>query len=203
MVQNGFLLAKLTGKVSDDGLVQVEMQFGVKRYCVPVFSFPLLAQPYQEWIDEHKDKFLAIVGFEDGNMEKPLLFGMRPTKNNGVPAEGLDKKVYLLSTKFRVWLNDEDNEAVIDVLDGGKIKLGDKSVTEHGVLGDKLKKWLEDFSDEASSACEKAAQIQVVTAVGTSSVPTNAADFLAIKVNIEALKARLDEILSDETVFLK
>lgn len=203
------LLGRFTGEVVED-MVEVELKFNVTRLCTPVFAFPLFGQPHKEWIDKYKDKFMAVIAFEEeNNMEKPLLIGLKPLKNNSLPAEGLDQMTYLMSTNFRVWMNDKDNELVIDVLNGGKVKLGDKNVTEHAMLGDKTATFLNDIIDLMKDLCDKVAAITVSTAVGPSSPPVNVADIILVKTQITAkvtaaqTTGTLDKLLSSDTVYLK
>lgn len=198
--------AKMTGVLKDGYLVEVEDMFKVKRYAQPVFAFPMTAAPYQDWIDTYKDKFLAVITFEnDGNDEdeqRALMIGITPLVNNQTPSEGLEGHIMVLSKNYRQWINDATNEYVIDVLNNGKIKFGDKNVTEPVLLGNKTKTLLEDLCDKATDACTAAAQITVPTPAGTSGPPINAASFTQLAVDFATIKGQLGTLLS-QMVFTK
>lgn len=191
-------IAKITGEVKDE-YVQVITRMGVKRYVKPMFAFPLVARSYKSWITKHKDKFMAVIAFEQDILEKGVMLGLVPLPGNNLPAEGLDDNVIMFSEKHRVWLNDTDNEMVLDLLEnGGWIKLGSKDATEHGLLGDKTKKHLEDLCDKAQDMATAVAQLTVSTAVGPSSVPINAASFVQLAVDFVTIKTALADILSEK-----
>ena len=192
--------AKMTGVVKEDILVEVVDMFGVTRYCQPIFAFPVIGIPYQDWVDTYKDKFLAVITFQDDgdpeDMQRALMMGMVPLKENQTPTEGLDKHIMMLSKNFRLWFNDADVEFVIDNLNSGKIKFGNKNVTEPLMLGDKTKDWLSDLCDKAHDISTQAAAITVPTSVGTSGPPVNAAQFTQLAADITALKGQLTTLLS-------
>ena len=189
-------LAKLTGEVKDFH-IEVMTKMGTRRFCRPIFAFPLLARPSTAWVNKYKDKFFAAITHEINNPEKVLFIGLVPMESNGLPEEGVDDNVFLLSEKFRLWFNDEENKTVWDSLDGGELLLGDKNATEHALLGDKTIQWLEDLSDQVMDLADQCALITVPTVVGPSGVPINAAAFNTISLSVSALQGQLNTLLSE------
>ena len=186
------VLGRLTGEVQDE-LIEVELQFGMKRFCKPVFAFPLIAAPYTDWVTEYKDKYMGLVGFANNkkgdNLEEALLMGIIPLKDNQTPVETLDQgNVFIMTKNFRLWVDDTGNKYIVDVLNAGEILLGDKNVTEKAMLGDTTVQMLSDIITQILA-------ITVATPAGTSGPPLNAAAF-------SALQAQLQTLLS-QTVKLK
>jgi hypothetical protein len=161
------------------------------------------------------------VSFEKGNPRAPMYVlghhGYSPDGKTPEKPERLkDIKNYWFMTPEGqgIELDDTKKEIILSII--GKFKLGDGEVTEPAVLGHELQTKLEALCDEISAACAKAqsmntavAIITVPTAVGPSGVPVNAAsftqlsaDFAAIKVNVDQIKAEIEIILS-ETIFIK
>jgi len=198
--------AKLTGVLHDGVLIEVIDVFGVTRYAQPIFAFPMTGVPYQDWVDTYKDKFLAVITFQDDgdpeDKQRCLMMGMVPLKDNQTPQEGLEGHIMLLAKNFRIWMNDVDNEMVLDNLNGGKIKFGSDLADEPVMLGDTTKQWLEDVCDKAKSLCNTAAQITVTCAApgNPSSVPVNAAAFTQLAIDFQLLKQQISNLLSN-TVF--
>jgi len=198
--------AKITGVIKDDFLIEVVDMFGVTRYVQPIFAFPLTAIPYQDWVNEYKDKFLAVITFQDdGNsedMQRGLMMGMVPLKNNQTPQEGLDGQIMLLAKNFRIWLNDTDNELVLDNLNNGKIKFGNTLADEPLMLGDTTKQWLNDFASKVKDLGNATSQITVTCppSGGTSSPPINNVQLTQIVIDIQLLIQQLPQLLS-QTVF--
>ena len=161
------------------------------------------------------------VEFEMGNTRNPIWnfghFSFLPDgKTPEKPAELKDINNFWFMTPEgqRVELDDTNKQIIVTLIE--KLLLGDKDVTEPGVLGNILKAKLETLCTKAATACTKAqsmntqiAIITVPTAVGPSGVPVNAAAFTAlgaefavIKTEIDTLKNQLNQVLS-EMVFLK
>lgn len=211
-----FELGTLTGEV-EDAHVEVETLMSVKRMCKPMFAFPVIAHASKNWVEKYKDKFQALIAYENGNKEKAIMLGLVPIgKGDVLPEEGLEDNVYMISEKFRTWMNDKDNQYVIDTLDDGEILLGNKDVTEHAVLGDIMQKWLEDYIDKHKEIVAKCkdmntsiSQLTVNTAVGPSSPPVNIADFAQFiadfalfSTDLDTLKSRLPDLLSQKVKLL-
>lgn len=195
-------LAKLTGNIVDN-MVEVDIGRDVIRLCTPVFAFPLIAMPYKEWLTAYKDKFLAIISYQEGNMEKPLFLGLKPILDNNFPVETFDQNAFIVSKEFRVWINDKDKKITIDIIGSGKIMLGNKDVTEHAVLGDTAKDWLKDISDKLADLCLEVSKITVPTPSGPSGVPVNLPAIIKIQTAVKSLQqAPLNKILS-KSVLLK
>lgn len=126
-------------------------------------------------------------------------------KDQTVP--GAAKDIFVFATpKGHTWVVDEKNNKIYFTFKDGKtvlidkdhVKIGATSAThEKSTLGETTKKKLENICDKAQSACEKAAQIQVPTAMGLSGVPTNAADFVQLAADFATIKSELPEILSN------
>lgn len=160
------------------------------------------------------------VEFEKGNPRAPIWnfghFGEKPDGAMEKPEELKDVKNYWFMTPEgqRIELDDTNKQIVLTLLE--KLMLGDKDVTEPGVLGNILKTKLETLCTKTALACTKAqsmntkvATITVPTAVGPSGVPVNAADFITlatdfaqIKADVDSLKSELGDVLS-EIIFLK
>lgn len=145
------------------------------------------------------------VTFRGGNAKKPLWeYGWQPEKS-AIPEA--DKDIYVFRTpkghvlvfdekNSKLYLNYKDGKGIVITKD--KINIGKMGGTqEKSTLGETTKKKLEDICDKAKSACEKAAQIQVPTAMGTSGVPTNAGDFVQLASDFASIKSSLGDILSD------
>lgn len=152
--------AKLNGKLLDGKFIGFKLPGGPNLYARPCFSFPVIAVPTQEWLDEYGSKYLAIVTLEEGT-EEWLFMGLVPLDSNAPVLEGYENNYFVISKYFRIHLNDSDKVCVIQCLDNdGKILLGNKDVTEPGVLGNKnsdaLKK-LADFIIEGFDNFENAA----------------------------------------------
>lgn len=198
--------ARITGVIKDGYLIEVVDMFKVTRYCQPIFAFPVVGIPYQDWVTTYKDKFLAVITFQDDgdpeDMQRALMMGILPLVDNQTPSEGLEGHIMMLAKSFRIWINDVDNELVLDILQAGKIKLGDKTVTEPLMLGNKTKSWLEDICDKAKDACTQAAAITVPTPAGTSGTPINNAQFTQLATDFTTLKGQITSLLSTQ-VFTK
>jgi hypothetical protein len=195
------LLGVLTGETKDE-LIEVQLHFGMKRMCRPVFAFPFLSAPYKDWVDTYKDKFMGIVTFlnndKGDNFEEAILIGIMPLPNNSTPQEKLsDGNTILLTKNFRQWIDDQNNKYIIDVLNNGKILLGDKNVTEQAVLGNKAVQFINDLITQINLTLDQCASITVVTPVGNSSPPVNAPAFMAIKAQITLLQQTINTILSN------
>jgi hypothetical protein len=192
--------ARITGVIKEGYLIEVVDMFSTLRYCQPMFAFPTVGIPYQDWVDTYKDKFLAVITFQDDgdpeDMQRALMMGMVPLVDNQTPAEGLEGHIMMLAKHFRIWMNDVDKELVLDNLNAGKIKFGNKNVTEPLMLGDKTKSWLEDICDKAKDTCTYAAAITVPTPAGTSGPPVNAAQFTQLATDFAALKTQISTLLS-------
>ncbi len=144
--------AKLTGVIdANSGFIQVELLDKDKVYARPVFSFPLIAIITKDWLDAYKDRFMAVVDYLGTGKESLVMVGIIPLVNKTLPAEGYTNNYFLYGKDFRVWLDEVNNKCIIDVLNGGEILLGDKSVTEPGVLGDKNAAALKDISDRLNN----------------------------------------------------
>lgn len=141
-------LGTFTGELLDDQYVMVKLLSEVVLPCRPIFSHPLISVPTKDWLDEYKDKFQAVVSYEGGFEEKPFLLGLVPLRKNDFPSEGYDKNVYLISKKFRKWMDDANNKYIIESLDNGKIYLIDKNASEPAVLGAKNETALKELADK-------------------------------------------------------
>lgn len=197
-------IGKFTGVVEDE-YVEVLLDFDVKRLCKPVMPFPIVGRPYPTWITDNKDKFQAVVSFEDeehNDREKALLIGYYPLKNNNFPTEGLDDFWYLYSKFLRMYADEAARKLIFDYLHANsKVEFG-KGGTEPAILGNKLKAHLDDLCDKGQALAQAAGQITVNTAVGPSSVPVNLASFTQLATDFATIKAALGDILSTR-VFLK
>lgn len=141
-------IGKFTGEIEDNQLVIVELLNGDVAACRPSFAFPMVAVPTKKWLDKYSDKYMAVVAFVDDYKEKPLLIGMRPLMDINFPTEGYENNYLILSEQFRLWFNDDDKKLIADVLNDGKILLGNKDVTEPGVLGNKNEAVLKKLAQE-------------------------------------------------------
>lgn len=168
---------KFTGEMHE-GYVEIQMPTEI-LYARPVFAFPLIATITEEWLAEYKDNFLAVVDYIRDASEKPLLVGLMAIPDKNFPEEG-EKNYFIITKKFRAWINDADNKFIVDALDNGEILLGNKDVTEPVLLGDKWKSLMDDLLDAL-------AQLTVVSPVGTTSVPVNVASFQAIKAQLQTI----------------
>lgn len=173
-------LVKLTGKVKDGLYVEVEMLFSVKRWAKPVHGFPFLGMPTQKWVDKYKNTYMGVVS-EYGKKSTLLLMGVVATDNGKTPSETLNGNTFVLTEKFRIWIDDNNNKLTIDTLDEGEILLGNDKVSEPVLLGKKTRDFLEEFISEVSA-------ITVTTSLGTMPILN--------KIQVEKLKLKLDDLMS-------
>lgn len=71
-------LAKITGKV-DGRKLQVRLKTGESFYAPVITLGTDVTLPSDTWINENKDKFLALVDYEDGLFISPIIVGFLPT----------------------------------------------------------------------------------------------------------------------------
>jgi hypothetical protein len=60
---------------------------------------------------------LLLIDYENDVKERPIPYGFSSFENPKYPEEGYENNSFLISNNFRVWLNDDDNEMVLDLLD--------------------------------------------------------------------------------------
>lgn len=70
--------ANITGQV-DDNKICVKMRTGESFYA-PIIMAVNTPTPSKEWIQENKDSFLALVSFEKGLGQNPMVLGFYPVK---------------------------------------------------------------------------------------------------------------------------
>ena len=87
---------------------------------------------------------------------------------------------------------------VFEINDKG-LSLGSKDQSvEKAVLGDTLKSSHDSTIDQVISMNDALQVLTVPTALGPSGIPINAAAFIAINVQLEAIKADTGKYLSDK-----
>lgn len=165
-------IGKFTGEINADGTIGVLMPFGELLYARPCFTFPLFSVITKEWLDVYGDKFLAYVDFIDDLPQTPVLIGLAPLFNSTFPTEGLQNNTFLHTKNFRFWIDDVNNKCIIDSLNNGEILLGDKNVTEPGVLGNKLEDELTAIKTTLDSLKSSLQKIQsTLSSIGVSDSP--------------------------------
>jgi hypothetical protein len=176
-------VGKFTGDIdAATGYIFIQLSDGGLALARPGMAFPLVGVPTKSWLAKYKDRYLAIVSYLDDNPRYPVLLTMIPASGK-IPAEGYEDHVFLLSEKFRLWLNDSDNQAIIEAYNSGVIHLGGKDSKESAILGDKMKSFLEKFIDEV-------AKITVISPVGNTSTPVNVAALQQLKTELASLLSK-------------
>lgn len=136
----------LTGDYDEEsGYIGVKLSHGEEVFARPMCQVPVVASYTSMWVKKYGKYFIALVDFENDVKERPILMGIMPLKNPSFPAEGYENNYFMITSNFRFWINDDNNEIVIDVLEDGKIKFGGKDVTEPAVLGNVAVTLLNDF----------------------------------------------------------
>lgn len=138
----------LTGEVLENVYVEVKLLHNVRRFCRPIFSFPLIGVASTAWVNKYKNKFLAVVSYESDNIQNAFILGLIPLESNNIPPEGITDNIHLLSEKFRILLSDADNKLILDRLENGKILLGSKSASSPANLADKNAEVLNKLCDK-------------------------------------------------------
>lgn len=127
---------RLTGDYDkESGYIGVKLSHGEELFARPLCQIPVVASYTKQWVDKYGGNFIALIGYENDLKERPILLGLVPLKNPKFPVEGYENNYLILTNNFRVWINDTDNELVLDTLEDGKIKFVDKDVTEPAMLG--------------------------------------------------------------------
>ena len=146
---------------------------------------------------------LVWVEFEMGNPRKPIWqFGHFTYLNDGLtnqkPENLRSVKNYWFKTPdgHLIELDDENKKIVVTLIE--KLYLGSKDAESQAVLGDKLNEKLSDICDKISDLATQTAAITVSNSGGTTTPPTNAIQITAVGQAAEALKAELNEILSNK-----
>lgn len=142
------------------------------------------------------------VSFEMGNPRKPLWehghFSFRPDgKTPEKPTDLGNVKNFWFKTPNGHIIEFDDENGRIVLTPNDVFLVGDKNVTEKAVLGNKLVDKLEELCDAVKTIATNAASITVPTAVGPSGVPANASNFIQVNTEVTALKAQLEQILSE------
>ena len=71
-------LAKITGE-TEGRLMEVRLKTGEAFYAPIITLGTDVTLPSDDWISENKDKFLALVDYEDGLPISPIVVGFLPT----------------------------------------------------------------------------------------------------------------------------
>jgi len=177
---------KFTGEVDETGYIGVQT-LDETLFARPMMQAPFIGIPDKNWVDTYGDNYFALISYIDDSYERPVLLGIIPKSKPTFPDEGYDKYYYFLSAKFRLVLDDDNNECIIDVLDGGTVKLGDKDVTESGVLGDKNAQVLIDLANGI---------VDIVTALTTSAITPidGGASFKASMASLSSVLSKAQQI---------
>lgn len=167
-------LGKFTGEIDDHGYVGIIIDEDTQLFARPLMSFPNVSVINQRWLDHFGNKFQAVIDYELDTYENPILIGMLPLKDTDFPAETYEDNMFFYGVNFRVWFNEKNNEWTLDVINGGKILLGNNAVTEQAVLGNKLNTWCDNLIEAIKA-------ITVISPVGPTSTPVNSAAFDTLK----------------------
>lgn len=71
--------AKITGKLSGNRL-QVKMRTGETMYAPMIVVGVGVSVPSEQWVEDNKDNFLALVTFEKDLGSSPMIMGFYPVK---------------------------------------------------------------------------------------------------------------------------
>lgn len=160
---------KLTGDYdAESGYIGVKMSWGEEIFARPMCQIPVVASYTKQWVDTYGQYFIALVDYENDLKERPILMGLIPLKKPQFPAEGYENNYLILTKNFRVWINDDANELVLDVLEDGVIKLVDKDVTEPAVLGNIAVSLLNEFITDIGNLGTIVTSSGVTSTISTS-----------------------------------
>lgn len=183
-------LGRFTGEIDEEtGYVGVKLMED-SLFARPLMQPPFIAIPDKNWVNKYGKHYMAVVAYEDNVEERPILLGVIPHAKPKFPAEGYDKNYYVISEKFRVLLDDENNNCIVDVLDGGNILLGSKDVTEPAVLGNKNEEVLKKLAQEITN---------IYTALSSASVFSGdggAVFKAAVVASLATLSPNMNEIIN-------
>jgi hypothetical protein len=185
---------RLTGDYdAESGYIGVKLSHGEEIFARPMCQIPVVGSYTKKWVEKYGKHFIALIDYENDVKERPILMGLVPLKNPKYPEEGYENNFFLISNNFRVWLNDDDNEMVLDLLDDGIIKLGGKDVTEPAVLGNVAVTLLNEFISDLGK-------------LGTITTSTGVTALISTSPQWQPLVAKWEEKwkeFNSEKVFLK
>lgn len=165
-------LGKFTGNLLD-GFIEIELPQKETLLARPVMASPFVSRISEDWLAKYKDDYLAVLDYVRGNQRYPLLCGIVHKEDSPKPSSDFNQH-FILTDKFRIWINDSTNKITIDTLDSGEILFGNENVSEPLVLGNKLKSYLDSLIDGIMA-------ITVNAPNGPTSTPINMATFVSLK----------------------
>lgn len=188
--------AKLTGRHYENA-VEVIALHGIVLMARPVYSFPLVALPSQNWLSTYGANFMAVIDYEQDKVERPLFLGVIPL-DNGAPlpdtVEG--QRAFLVTHHFTMTLADDVNVWAVEQKYGAKqmlsitddhayfntpdFRLGSENATERMLLGDTTVKLLSDLLQAIQ-------QLTVPTSFGPSGFPLNTPAFITLENTLNTL----------------
>ena len=72
--------AKITGNM-DGNFIEVTMRTGESLYAPLVTMGADVSLPSEKWINDNKNSFLAVVGYEKSSVESPMIMGFFPVRS--------------------------------------------------------------------------------------------------------------------------
>ena len=91
--------AKITGEMEGTNL-QVRMRTGECLFAPMVVLGVGATLPTQEWIDQYKDEFLAMVSYEGETFYDPMVIGFFPVKGADSPRHNTTYRTFRMLVKL-------------------------------------------------------------------------------------------------------